>query len=86
MSHIPSSGGVHIHLKSGKGGSWWYHDPAPGWQGNTFIQAQPYDAYASLVCVPGAIQKQDDGSYKFWTSITNHGPNETHFNIQVSED
>jgi hypothetical protein len=85
MAHIPS-GGADIHIAAGQSGSFWYHDDSSGWQGNTLIQAQPRNTGASLVCTPGEIQKLDDGSYKFWTTITNHGPNSTAFNLQVSED
>jgi hypothetical protein len=85
MSHIPSSGGVVFNFLPNIPTTWWYHDLRQGWQGNTFIQAQPHNTDAPLVCVPGAIEKQSDGSYKFFTTITNHGV-ETDFTFQVSED
>jgi hypothetical protein len=84
MSHIPT-GGAGIHLAAKAHGSWWYHDDSSGWQGVTLIQAQPRETESSLVCVPGAIQKLGDGSYRFWTTITNEGPADAVFNLQVAE-
>lgn len=55
-----------------------------GWPGNVFIQAQPLNSGAALVCVPGDIKRNAGGDiYRWRTKITNYGPNSTSFEIWI---
>jgi hypothetical protein len=87
MSQIPD-GGLDLFMakttNQGHKHNFYVHWLDAGWQGNTLMQAQPYNTDANMVCVPGNIEKLSDGTYKFWTEIENHGPNSTNFNLQVS--
>ena len=84
MSHIPS-GGSEIFIAAKTNGNWWYRQSG-GWPGDTVVQAQPLNTGAALVCVPGSINLNADGSYTFWTNIANASTNSTYFNMQVSNN
>jgi hypothetical protein len=82
MSDIPS-GGESIFIAGGASGNWYVHFSENDWPGDVVVQAQPLNTGAAMTCVPGSIHKLSDGSYKFWTRISNSG-NSTFFNLQVS--
>jgi len=65
-------------------GYFWLNWNNGGWQGNTLVQAQPLNTGAGMVCTPGSINLNANGTYTFWTTIANTGPNSTYFNMQVS--
>jgi hypothetical protein len=83
MSHVPSGfSDLYIGPKPSSG-NWWYNYDN-GWPGCTVIQPQPWNTGALLVYVPGQILVNSNGSYTFWTNVSNQGGNSTYFNLQVS--
>jgi hypothetical protein len=83
MSSIPI-GGANIFMGAKASGNFFLHNSGVGWPGNAIVEAQPLNTGASLVCVPGKIDLLSDGTFKFFTKITNNGPNSTFFNMQFS--
>jgi hypothetical protein len=84
MSHIPN-GGSEIFIAGNTSGNWWYRQTG-GWPGDTQVQAQPLNTGAALVSVPGSVNLNPDGTYTFWTKISNTSTNSTYFNLQVSNN
>jgi hypothetical protein len=86
MSSIPN-GGSNIFIASGQtSGGWGITWNNGGWQGNTFIEAQPLNTGASLSTSLGSSSLNNNGTYSFGFSLTNHGPNSTFCNLQVSNN
>jgi hypothetical protein len=86
MSSIPNGGG-NLFIASGQtfGGFniTWNNG---GWQGNTIIEAQPLNTGAALSTSLGSSTLNNNGTYTFGFSLTNHGSNSTFCNIQVSSN
>jgi hypothetical protein len=55
-----------------------------GWQGNTIVQPQPFNTDASMSYTDPSITVNVDGTYSFSYCVTNNGPNDTFYNLQVS--
>jgi hypothetical protein len=85
MSQIPSGGG-NIYIGAHASQYWVITWNNGGWQGNTFVEAQPLNTGANLTGAPGPISLNSNGTYSFGTTITNSGPNSTYFNLQVSSN
>jgi hypothetical protein len=83
MSQI-AGGGANVYIAGHSSGNWYVQWNSGGWQGNTFVQGQPLNTGAALVCVPGSINLNSNGTYTFWTKISNTSGNSTYFNLQVS--
>ncbi len=85
MSFIPG-GGANIFIASGQTQGWVFTWNSPGWQGNTFFQPEPLNTGASLTFTAGAVRRNNNGTFRFNFSFSNNGPNNTFYNIQVSND
>jgi hypothetical protein len=85
MSFI-GGGGANIFIASGQTHNWIWTWNNSGWQGNTFNQPEPQNTGASLRYSAGSVSRNNNGTFSFFHSITNDGPNSTFYNIQTSNN
>lgn len=85
MSFI-GGGGSNIFIGNGVTQGWTFTWNNGGWQGNTFNQPQPLNTGASMSYTNGSVSRNNNGTYSFSWSATNHGPNNTFYNIQTSNN
>lgn len=83
MSQI-AGGGANVFMSAHTNGNFFVTWNSSGWQGNTIVQAQPLNTGAAMVCTPGTINLNGNGTYTFWTNIADTSGNSTFFNLQVS--
>jgi len=85
MSFIPG-GGSNIFIGNGVTQGWTFTWGSSGWQGNTFNEPQPLNTGASMSYTNESVSRNNNGTYAFSFSFTNHGPNSTFYNIQTSNN
>ena len=85
MSSI-TNGGANIFIGNGVTQHWTTTWNNGGWQGNTFHEPQPLNTGASMSYTNASVSKNNNGTYSFSFSFTNHGPNNTFYNIQGSSN
>jgi hypothetical protein len=83
MSQI-AGGGANIFIGNNQTQGWIFTWNNAGWQGNTFVQPQPLNTGASMSYTTPAVSRNNNGTFSFTYSVTNHGPNSTFYNAQVS--
>jgi hypothetical protein len=82
-----------VYIGEGWITNWYWQWGAQGWQGNTFLQAQPVGPVPTgivqqspgLVSTPGPVYLNLDGTYTFWVNVTNSTADQSgQFTLQVS--
>jgi hypothetical protein len=81
MSQVALS---NIFISNGQTQTWITTWNNGGWQGDTIVQPQPLNTGASMSYSDPSAAKNSNGTYSFSYSVTNHGPNSTFYNLQVS--
>jgi hypothetical protein len=85
MSFVPNGGG-NIFIGNGVTQGWVFTWGNGGWQGNTFFEPQPFNTGSAMSSAVGSATLNNNGTFSFSFSITNHGPNSTFYNIQASNN
>jgi hypothetical protein len=83
MSQIVG-GGANLFIGSNQTQSWIVTWNSGGWQGNSFVQPQPLNTGASMSYTNPSVSLNNNGTFAFAFSVTNHGPNTTFYNLQIS--
>lgn len=82
-----------VYIGEGWTTDWYWTWGAQGWQGNTFLQAQPVGPVPTgstqqspgLVSTPGPVYLHLNGTYSFWVTVANITTNQSgSFTLQVS--
>ena len=83
MSQIGNgSANIFIGANSTQGWVWTWNNS--GWQGDTINQPQPLNTGAAMSYTDPTVTMNNNGTYAFHYSVTNHGPNSTFYNLQTS--
>jgi hypothetical protein len=83
MSQI-GGGSSNLFIGSNQTQNWIWTWNNAGWQGNTFAQPQPLNTGAAMSYTNPTVSRNNNGTFSFAYSVTNHGPNSTFYNLQTS--
>jgi hypothetical protein len=73
-----------IFIGSGQTQCWVTTWNNAGWQGNTIVQPQPLNTGASMSYTDPSVSLNNNGTYSFSYCVTDNGPNNTFYNLQIS--